>query len=102
MVGIVKGDVAPPPPEHAYEGMTPDQRREADRLRRGHPLFRSTTLQLLSEVINARLFTTVRDSLGLTYDVSFDLTVFDRLQTGWFSVSGERHGNGCISIVQLQ
>jgi predicted Zn-dependent peptidase len=31
------------------------------------------SLQLLAEVINSRLFTTVRDSLGLTYDVSFEV-----------------------------
>lgn len=40
----------------------------------------------MSEVINSRLFTTVRDSLGLTYDVSFEITTYDRLRTGWFSV----------------
>ena len=33
------------------------------------------------------LFTTVRDSLGLTYDVSFDLNNLDRMQKAWFSVS---------------
>lgn len=39
------------------------------------------------EIINSRLFTTVRDTLGLTYDVSFDLSLFDRLRTGWFVVN---------------
>lgn len=34
-----------------------------------------------------RLFTTVRDSLGLTYDVSFELNLFDRLKLGWYVVS---------------
>lgn len=34
-----------------------------------------------------RLFTTVRDSLGLTYDVSFELSLFDRLELGWYVVS---------------
>ena len=34
-----------------------------------------------------RLFTTVRDSLGLTYDVSFELSLFDRLKLGWYVVS---------------
>ncbi len=29
----------------------------------------------------------VRDSLGLTYDVNFDLSLFDRLQVGWFVVN---------------
>ena len=28
----------------------------------------------------------VRDALGLTYDVSFELSVFDRLRAGWFFV----------------
>jgi len=34
-----------------------------------------------------RLFTTVRDALGLTYDVSFELSLFDRLKAGWFVIS---------------
>jgi hypothetical protein len=42
---------------------------------------------LLTEMINSRLFTTVRDSLGLTYDVSFELSLFDRLPSGWFHVN---------------
>ena len=29
----------------------------------------------------------MRDTLGLTYDVSFELTLFDRLRVSWFSVS---------------
>eukprot|EP00878_Enallax_costatus_P032224 GHUV01035361.1.p1 GENE.GHUV01035361.1~~GHUV01035361.1.p1 ORF type:complete len:101 (-),score=27.66 GHUV01035361.1:177-479(-) len=41
--------------------------------RRRYPLYATITLQLLAEVINSRLFTTVRDSLGLTYDVSFEV-----------------------------
>lgn len=28
----------------------------------------------------------VRDTLGLTYDVSFELTLFDRLRVGWYVV----------------
>ncbi len=28
----------------------------------------------------------VRDALGLTYDVSFELSLFDRLRVGWFVV----------------
>ncbi|KAL3818489.1 hypothetical protein ACJIZ3_004394 [Penstemon smallii] len=54
---------------------------------RAHPLFFAITLGLLAEVINSRLFTTVRDSLGLTYDVSFELNLFDRLKLGWYVVS---------------
>lgn len=29
----------------------------------------------------------MRDTLGLTYDVSFELATFDRLRTGWFCVN---------------
>lgn len=29
----------------------------------------------------------VRDALGLTYDVSFELSLFDRLPRGWFVVN---------------
>ncbi|GJN38868.1 hypothetical protein PR202_gb27946 [Eleusine coracana subsp. coracana] len=51
---------------------------------RSHPLFFGITLSLLAEIINSRLFTTVRDSMGLTYDVSFELNLFDKLDLGWF------------------
>ncbi|XP_073017090.1 stromal processing peptidase, chloroplastic-like [Primulina eburnea] len=54
---------------------------------RGHPLFFAVTLGLLAEVINSRLFTTVRDSLGLTYHVSFELNLFDWLKLGWYVIS---------------
>lgn len=54
---------------------------------RHHPLFFGVTLGLLAEIINSRLFTTVRDSLGLTYDVSFELSLFDRLKLGWYVIS---------------
>uniref|UniRef100_A0A2P2KHM4 Uncharacterized protein n=1 Tax=Rhizophora mucronata TaxID=61149 RepID=A0A2P2KHM4_RHIMU len=54
---------------------------------RSHPLFFGITLGLLAEIINSRLFTTVRDSLGLTYDVSFELSLFDRLKLGWYVIS---------------
>ncbi|KAF6159744.1 hypothetical protein GIB67_030002 [Kingdonia uniflora] len=54
---------------------------------RAHPLFFGITLGLLAEIINSRLFTTVRDSLGLTYDVSFDISMFDRLKLGWYVIS---------------
>ncbi|KAI3455136.1 hypothetical protein Pfo_011799 [Paulownia fortunei] len=52
-----------------------------------HPLFFAITMVLLAEIINSRLFTTVRDSLGLTYDVSFELNLFDRLKLGWYVIS---------------
>ncbi|MED6204572.1 hypothetical protein PIB30_117508 [Stylosanthes scabra] len=54
---------------------------------RSHPLFFGITMGLLAEIINSRLFTTVRDSLGLTYDVSFELNLFDRLKLGWYVIS---------------
>ncbi|OWM81129.1 hypothetical protein CDL15_Pgr007160 [Punica granatum] len=54
---------------------------------RSHPLFFGITMGLLAEIINSRLFTTVRDSLGLTYDVSFELNLFDRLNLGWYVIS---------------
>jgi len=56
-------------------------------LRSAHPLYLSVSLALLVEVINSRLFTTVRDMLGLTYDVSFQLSNFDRLEGGWYLLS---------------
>ncbi|KAJ0973594.1 hypothetical protein J5N97_015559 [Dioscorea zingiberensis] len=37
--------------------------------------------------LGIRLFTTVRDSLGLTYDVSFETSLFDRLKLVWYVVS---------------
>ncbi|KAL3693392.1 hypothetical protein R1sor_007043 [Riccia sorocarpa] len=55
--------------------------------RKRHPLYGSVAMTLLAEIINARLFTTVRDALGLTYDVSFELSLFDRLKAGWFVIS---------------
>lgn len=55
--------------------------------RQRHPLYSSVALTLLAEIINARLFTTVRDALGLTYDVSFEMSLFDRLKGGWFVIS---------------
>ena len=54
--------------------------------RRAHPLYMSICLSLMAEVINSRLFTTVRDALGLTYDVSFEVHNFDRLDHGWWNV----------------
>ncbi|XP_023537547.1 stromal processing peptidase, chloroplastic-like [Cucurbita pepo subsp. pepo] len=54
---------------------------------RSHPLFFGITMGLLAEIINSRLFTNVRDSLGLTYDVSFELSLFDRLKLGWYVIS---------------
>ncbi|CAF1729317.1 hypothetical protein Bca4012_042833 [Brassica carinata] len=61
--------------------------RELQRKLRSHPLFFGISMGLLAEIINSRLFTTVRDSLGLTYDVSFELNLFDRLNLGWYVIS---------------
>lgn len=60
---------------------------EATRLRRSHPLYPMVTLNLLTEIMNGRLFTTVRDSLGLTYDVNFEIAALDRLGAGWFVIN---------------
>lgn len=65
----------------------PQQVEQARDVRRRHPLYPMVTLNLLTEIINGRLFTTVRDSLGLTYDVSFEIASFDRLAAGWFVVN---------------
>ncbi|EMS67217.1 Retrovirus-related Pol polyprotein from transposon TNT 1-94 [Triticum urartu] len=54
---------------------------------RNHPLFFGIALSLLAEIINSRLFTTVRDSMGLTYDVSFELNLFDKLDLGWYVIA---------------
>ncbi|ONH98914.1 hypothetical protein PRUPE_7G271900 [Prunus persica] len=64
-----------------------DIQKDLRRKLRGHPLFFGITMGLLAEIINSRLFTTVRDSLGLTYDVSFELNLFDRLNLGWYVIS---------------
>ncbi|XP_015880000.1 stromal processing peptidase, chloroplastic isoform X2 [Ziziphus jujuba] len=61
--------------------------KDSQRKLHGHPLFFGITMGLLAEIINSRLFTTVRDSLGLTYDVSFELNLFDRLNLGWYVIS---------------
>ncbi|KAJ4702388.1 stromal processing peptidase, chloroplastic-like [Melia azedarach] len=64
-----------------------DVKKDQQRKLRSHPLFFGITMGLLAEIINSRLFTTVRDSLGLTYDVSFELNLFDRLKLGWYVIS---------------
>ncbi|XP_026658146.2 stromal processing peptidase, chloroplastic isoform X1 [Phoenix dactylifera] len=73
------------------EMFTPLERKDVgndlQRNIRSHPLFFGITLGLLAEIINSRLFTNVRDSLGLTYDVSFELSLFDRLKLGWYVIS---------------
>jgi predicted Zn-dependent peptidase len=83
--GATRGEVHPPMLVPA--GSSPNLVAKATQIRRAHPLYASVTLGLLTEIINSRLFTTVRDSLGLTYDVSFELSLFDRLASGWFNVN---------------
>lgn len=55
--------------------------------RRSHPLFPAVTLFLLKEVINRRLFSTVREQKRLTYDANFHLTAFERLMGSWYLVT---------------
>lgn len=78
-------DLQPKNKEPFSEGNNIEKDQQRKLLR--HPLFFGITLGLLAEIINSRLFTTVRDSLGLTYDVSFELNLFDRLKLGWYVVS---------------
>uniref|UniRef100_A0A803NKI9 Stromal processing peptidase, chloroplastic n=1 Tax=Cannabis sativa TaxID=3483 RepID=A0A803NKI9_CANSA len=83
---ISTGDVPQPDTEESLTGAEGFE-KDLQRKLRGHPLFFGITMGLLAEIINSRLFTTVRDSLGLTYDVSFELNLFDRLNLGWYVIS---------------
>merc|ERR1719231_1700823 len=56
-----------------------------------HPLYASMCLLAMREVINTRLFSTVRDSLGLSYDCSFELSMLDRLEAGWYTCTVSAH-----------
>lgn len=58
-----------------------------DKQRRSHPLFANISLALLSEIVNRRLFSNVRERKQLTYDANFSLTGFERLSGGWFLVT---------------
>ncbi|KAI3800722.1 hypothetical protein L1987_28816 [Smallanthus sonchifolius] len=60
---------------------------DLQRRSRNHPLYFAIAVGLLAEIINSRLFTEVRDSQGLTYDVSFEINLFDRLNLGWYVIS---------------
>jgi len=72
----------------AQRVMDADKRgTESDSQRRSHPLFANVALSLLSEIINRRLFSTVRERKQLTYDANFSLTGFERLAGGWFLVT---------------
>ncbi|KAK6914416.1 Peptidase M16, C-terminal [Dillenia turbinata] len=87
MINSISTDVD----EQSDVEVSPDEKQDAkkdlQRKLHGHPLFFGITMGLLAEIINSRLFTTVRDSLGLTYDVSFELSLFDRLKLGWYVIS---------------
>ncbi len=58
-----------------------------DKKRRSHPLFANAALSLLSEIVNRRLFSNVREQKQLTYDANFSLTGFERLMGGRFLVT---------------
>jgi len=58
-----------------------------DKRRRSHPLFAFTALSLVSEIVNRRLFSTVRERKQLTYDANFSFSGFERLLGGWFLVT---------------
>jgi len=58
-----------------------------DIARRSHPLFANAALLLITEIINRRLFSTVRERKQLTYDANFSLTTFERLKGGYFLVT---------------
>jgi len=58
-----------------------------DRQRRSHPLFANVALALVAEIVNRRLFSTVRERKQLTYDANFSFTGFERLKGGWFLVT---------------
>jgi predicted Zn-dependent peptidase len=60
---------------------------EYDKKRRSHPLFANAALSLVSEIVNRRLFSYVRERKQLTYDANFSLTGFERLMGGWFLVT---------------
>lgn len=64
-----------------------------------HPLYPSMCLMAMKEVINTRLFSTVRDSLGLSYDCSFELSLFDRLEAGWYSCTVSAHPSRIMEAV---
>lgn len=58
-----------------------------DKRRRSHPLFAYAALSLVSEIVNRRLFSTVRERKQLTYDANFSFSGFERLLGGWFLVT---------------
>jgi len=64
-----------------------------------HPLYPSMCLLAMREVINSRLYSTVRDSLGLSYDCSFELSMLDYLEAGWFICTVSAHPSRIMEAV---
>jgi hypothetical protein len=62
---------------------TPEAMAAATRARRSHPLFSSITLMILTEIINSRLFTTVRDALGEPPSTKNSLLSVVERPSGW-------------------
>ena len=58
-----------------------------DIARRSHPFFANAALKLISEIINRRLFSNVRERKQLTYDANFRLSGFEALRGGWYLVT---------------
>eukprot|EP00612_Vaucheria_litorea_P006165 CAMPEP_0171474386 /NCGR_PEP_ID=MMETSP0946-20130122/2397_1 /TAXON_ID=109269 /ORGANISM="Vaucheria litorea, Strain CCMP2940" /LENGTH=1090 /DNA_ID=CAMNT_0012004313 /DNA_START=171 /DNA_END=3444 /DNA_ORIENTATION=+ len=70
----------------ALKRLDPKASKETLELR-NHPLFPSMALSLLKEVINRRLFSTVREQLRLTYDANFHFLGFERMQGSWYLIT---------------
>ena len=51
-----------------------------DNQRRGHPLFARCALLLVSEIVNRRLFSNVREKRQLTYDANFQFTGYEQVR----------------------
>lgn len=58
-----------------------------DNARRSHPFFANAALKLISEIVNRRLFSYVRERKQLTYDANFSLSGFEALRGGWYLVT---------------
>ena len=55
-----------------------------DSQRRRHPLFPQCALSMISEIVNRRLFSNVREKKQLTYDANFKFTGFEQIGGGYF------------------
>jgi len=65
-----------------------------------HPLFPSVCQMALREVLNTRLFSMVRDRLGLSYDCTFELSMLDRLEAGWYTCTVSAHPSRIMEAVE--